>query len=146
MINYIGIFCCDYFYLRELNVQLFSVLQHPCNSSVQYSVTDEPPQLSSNMPLEKTGDGSEPIVTNLGTTNASLSSGNNDPPEADRLTYSEAQQSVCLSLQRELERLQKYKDENIKLHDDMVCQSRFLCFISVFFIVNAIPEKFSCLL
>ncbi|XP_022882775.1 helicase protein MOM1-like isoform X2 [Olea europaea var. sylvestris] len=96
-----------------------SVLQHPCNSSVQYSVTDKPPQLSSNMPLEKTGAGSEPIVTNLGSTNASLSSGNNDPPEADRLTYSEAQQSVCLSLQRELERLQKYKDENIKLHDDM---------------------------
>ncbi|CAI9783177.1 unnamed protein product [Fraxinus pennsylvanica] len=88
----------------------FSVLQHPCN---------EPLQPSSSMPLAMTGDRSELIVTNLGTTNASLISGNKDPPEANRLTHSEAKQSVCLSLQRELERLQKDKDENLKLHDDM---------------------------
>ncbi|KAL2514360.1 Uncharacterized protein Fot_28331 [Forsythia ovata] len=96
-----------------------SDLQQPCHSSVQHAVTDELLQPSSNMQLDMTGDGNEPNATNLGTTNASLNSGNNDRPEANKLTYFEAQQSVCLSLQRELGRLQKDKDESIKFHEDM---------------------------
>lgn len=47
------------------------------------------------------------------------------PPETYHVTQSEALQSASKSLQIELERLQKQKNEKLKLHEEMVCLPYF---------------------
>ncbi|KAG8376566.1 hypothetical protein BUALT_Bualt09G0076700 [Buddleja alternifolia] len=50
-----------------------------------------------------------------------------NPPEASQVTYSEVLQSVCKALEMELERLQKEKNQKLKLHEDMKVQTKMAC-------------------
>ncbi|KAG8376380.1 hypothetical protein BUALT_Bualt09G0057400 [Buddleja alternifolia] len=55
-------------------------------------------------------------------------SGNfSNPPEASQVTYSEALRSFCKALEMELERLQKEKNQKLKLHEDKKLQTNMVC-------------------